>query len=150
MNKVYKVLFNKSTGKYVVVSEHSKSAKKSSRTAQIVMLAATLASPIAMAGTGLAGGTATGIDAIAVGQSANATGINSGAIGPEAKALGDDSFAVGTRAQALADYSTALGNQSTAKKAYDLAVGYNAIASGGQSTAVGFRSEERGAATECR
>ncbi len=109
MNKVYKVLFNKSTGKYVVVSEHSKSAKKSSRTAQIVMLAATLASPIAMAGTGLAGGTATGIDAIAVGQSADATGINSGAIGPEAKALGDDSFAVGTRAKALGDDSFAVG-----------------------------------------
>ena len=147
MNKVYKVLFNKSTGKYVVVSEHSKSAKKSSRTAQIVMLAATLASPIAMAGTGLAGGTATGIDAIAVGDRANATGLKSGAIGPEAKASGDDSFAVGTRAQALADYSTALGNQSTAEKAYDLAAGYNAIASGGQSTAVGFGSKSTGTAS---
>mgnify|MGYP000137255278 CR=1 FL=1 len=40
MNKVYKVLFNKSTGKYVVVSENSKSAKKSSKTIQSIVLAA--------------------------------------------------------------------------------------------------------------
>ena len=84
MNKVYKVLFNKSTGKYVVVSENSKSAKKSSKTIQSIVLAA-----VAFGGTSitmaaelaLGGGTATGTDTIAIGERSNASGILSIALG---------------------------------------------------------------------
>lgn len=164
MNKVYKVLFNKSTGKYVVVSENSKSAKKSSKTIQSIVLAAVAfgGTSITMAGElALRGGTATGTDTIAIGERSNASGIlsmalgansvvegiNSVAIGSGAKVLGNDSVAIGTRAKALANYSTALGNQATAETAYDFAAGYNANASGGQSMALGFAAKSKGVAS---
>ena len=79
MNKVYKVLFNKSIGKYVVVSENSKSAKKSSKTVQSIVLAAVAFSGTSItmaAALALGGGTATGTDTIAIGESANATKAN--------------------------------------------------------------------------
>ena len=106
MNKVYKVLFNKSIGKYVVVSENSKSAKKSSKTIQSIVLAA-----VAFGGTSitmaaeleLGGGTATGIDAIAIGERSNASGILSIALGADSVVQGINSAAIGSGAQVLGD-----------------------------------------------
>ena len=89
MNKVYKVLFNKSIGKYVVVSENSKSAKKSSKTIQSIVLAAVAfgGTSISVAATlQLGGGTATGLDAIAIGDRSNASGILSIALGADSVA----------------------------------------------------------------
>ena len=79
MNKVYKVLFNKSIGKYVVVSENSKSAKKSSKSIQSIVLAV-----VAFGGTSitiaatlqLGGGTATGTDTIAIGTNAKTSDVS--------------------------------------------------------------------------
>ena len=156
MNKVYRVIWNASLGAWVAVSEITKSkGKKSNKAIKSGVLVSSL---VLFAGNAIAapydegGGTATGLDAIAIGERSNASGLLSialgadsvaqgkisAAIGPEAKALGDESFAVGTQAKALGKYSTALGNQSTAEKEFDLAAGHTAIASGGQSTAVGL------------
>ena len=141
MNKVYRVIWNASLGAWVAVSEITKSkGKKSNKAIKSGVLVSSL---VLFAGNAIAAsydagnGTATGTDAIAIGERSDASGTLSMALGADsvaqkkyanalgqgAQALGDDSAAVGTRAQALANYSTALGNQSKAEKEFDLAAG---------------------------
>ena len=132
MNKVYRVIWNASLGAWVAVSEITKSkGKKSNKAIKSGVLVSSL---VLFAGNAIAapynagGGTATGTDAIAIGENSNASGIlsialgadsvaqgtDSAAIGTEAKALGNESIALGARAKALEKYSTALGNESIA------------------------------------
>ena len=140
MNKVYKVLFNKSIGKYVVVSENSKSAKKSSKSIQSIVLAV-----VAFGGTSitiaatlqLGGGTATGTDTIAIGERANATKANGIAIGSTALASEINAIAMGFNSNSSGENSTAIGNSSVASKQGSIALGQNTESSGADSVAIG-------------
>jgi xanthine/uracil permease len=84
MNKVYRVIWNESLGAWVAVSEITKSkGKKSNKAIKSGVLVSSL---VLFAGNAIAapypagGGTATGPDAIAIGEGANATALKSSAI----------------------------------------------------------------------
>lgn len=99
---------------------------------------------------------ATGVDAIAIGQAASATSIDSLAAGVNAKALGSRSTAlgasaaasgtrgtaVGHAASATGDYGTALGAlaRTSATAANGVALGFNASVSRSNSVALGANS----------
>ena len=113
MNKVYRVIWNESLGAWVAVSEITKSkGKKSNKAIKSGVLVSSL---VLFAGNAIAapygegGGTATGLDAIAIGERSNASGILSIALGADSVAQGNNSIAIGTKAEALENESIALG-----------------------------------------
>lgn len=147
MNKIYKVLWSKTKGCYIVVSEI---AKRNGKTARLhaERLGKSLVVGVALAlfstGGWIQPASAANIAAdkmdriwIANGGSATATGQDDIAIGTNAKASGDkvrkpgvvggEALAIGAAAHALADQSTALGSNS-------LAYGVGSVAIGGDDT----------------
>ena len=90
MNKVYRVIWNASLGAWVAVSEITKSkGKKSNKAIKSGVLVSSL---VLFAGNAIAapynagGGTATGTDAIAIGENSNASGVKSIALGKDSVA----------------------------------------------------------------
>jgi trimeric autotransporter adhesin len=94
--------------------------------------------------SGLAGSTATGEGAAAIGTNADASGANSIAAGVNAAASGNDSTAIGSNAMASGDNATAAGSHSAASGDSAVAFGGNAAASGSNAVAIGGNSQASG------
>lgn len=142
MNKIFKVVWNKSKNCYVVVSEFAKnnSGKKKIVVAGIfAALAMTNANVALAANTVPTGASAT---AVAFGIGANVSGTNSVGLGTNVKANLNDVVAIGTDAKVeTASGGVAIGQNAYSKARYgntpSVAVGKNSIANGGTAVALG-------------
>ena len=156
LNHVYKVIWNKTKGCYVVVSEIAKRVGRNKVKAAVVqtgtvaaVLAVTaLTGSVAQAalndpGTGngiVAWGAeskANGNDSVAIGKGPTANGNYSVAIGSSTVAGNINAVAMGNQASATGDNATALGRSAKAERNDTVAVGNEAKASAENATAVG-------------
>ena len=156
MNKIFKVVWNKSKECYVVVSEFAKnnSGKKKIVVAGIFAALAMTNANVALAvnevptstgGASVAFGdsaTVTGANAVGLGNSASVTGVNAVALGTNVKATTSDAVVIGTAAKAeTAAGGVAIGQNAYSKGLYSntpsVAVGKNSIANGGTAIAIG-------------
>ena len=156
MNKIFKVVWNKSKNCYVVVSEFAKNnsgKKKVVVAAVFAALAMTNANvalavnevPTSTGGASVAFGdsaTVTGANAVGLGNSASVTGVNAVALGTNVKATTSDAVVIGTAAKAeTAAGGVAIGQNAYSKGLYSntpsVAVGKNSIANGGTAIAIG-------------
>ena len=147
LNHVYKVIWNKTKGCYVVVSELAKRVGRNKAKA-IVMSTAAMAmavSPVVTSTVGAVNPSGTGGDeAVAWGNNSTANGV-SAAIGNGAQATGGDSFAVLWGAKATGSTSMAIGNRTTASGNNSVALGSNdTTASGNSAVAIGEGSKAQG------
>ena len=147
LNHVYKVIWNKTKGCYVVVSELAKRVGRNKAKA-IVMSTAAMAmavSPVVTSTVGAVNPSGTGGDeAVAWGNNSTANGV-SAAIGNGAQATGGDSFAVLWGAKATGSTSMAIGNRTTASGNNSVALGSNdTTASGESAVAIGKESKAQG------
>lgn len=91
---------------------------------------------------------ATGANAIAIGEAAVASGTDSFAIGSDTDSTGSLSTALGKGAQATANYSLAMGLNASATGERSVGIGNNGIAAGASySTAIGHNSGLGGSIT---
>ena len=156
MNKIFKVVWNKSKNCYVVVSEFAKnnSGKKKIVVAGIFAALAMTNANVALAvnevptstgGASVAFGdsaSVTGANAVGLGNSASVTGVNAVALGTNVKAPNSDVVVIGTAAKTeTAGGGIAIGQNAYSKGLYgntpSVAVGKNSIANGGTAIAVG-------------
>ena len=156
MNKIFKVVWNKSKNCYVVVSEFAKnnSGKKKIVVAGIFAALAMTNANVALAvnevptstgGASVAFGdsaTVTGANAVGLGNNASVTGVNAVALGTNVKATTSDAVVIGTAAKAeTAAGGIAIGQNASSKGLYSntpsVAVGKNSIANGGTAIAIG-------------
>ena len=158
LNRIYKVVWNKTKGCYVVVSELAKRVGRNKAKAIVISSAAMAmavspmmadAAPAGNAvGEGHANAVAFGPDsnasqdgAVALGKQSKATGTEGAALGKGAKAEGNLSVAVGSMSQATADSTMALGVESKASKSKAVALGRKAEATEESAMALGFNSK---------
>ena len=156
LNHVYKVIWNKTKGCYVVVSEIAKRVGRNKVKAAVVqtgtvaaVLAVTaLTGSVAQAalndpgtGNGIvawgAESNANGNDSVAIGKGPTANGNYSVAIGSSTVAGNINAVAMGNQASATGDNATALGRAAKAERNDTVAVGNEAKASADNATAVG-------------
>ena len=156
MNKIFKVVWNKSKNCYVVVSEFAKNnsgKKKVVVAAVFAALAMTNANvalavnevPTSTGGASVAFGdsaTVTGANAVGLGNNASVTGVNAVGLGTNVKATTSDAVVIGTAAKAeTAGGGVAIGQNAYSKGLYSntpsVAVGKNSIANGGTAIAIG-------------
>ena len=91
---------------------------------------------------------ATGVNAIAIGDQAVSSGTDSFAIGTDTDATGTSSLAVGKGAQATANHNLAIGLNATASAERAIAIGNNGVTAGSTySTAIGHNSGIQGSVT---
>ena len=166
MNKIFKVVWNKSKNCYVVVSEFAKnnSGKKKIVVAGIFAALAMTNANVALAvnevptstgGASVAFGdsaTVTGANAVGLGNNASVTGVNAVALGTNVKATTSDAVVIGTAAKAeTAAGGVAIGQNAYSKGLYSntpsVAVGKNSIANGGTAIAVGTNATVNEAGT---
>ena len=142
MNKIFKVVWNKSKNCYVVVSEFAKnnSGKKKIVVAGIFAALAMSNANVALAVNDVpTGASAT---AVAFGNGATVTGPNAVGLGTNVKASLNDVVAIGTAAKVeTAGGGVAIGQNAYSKSLYgntpSVAVGKDSIANGGTAIAVG-------------
>ena len=144
MNKIFKIIFSKARGCYVVVSELAKSSGSGTPAPKIrreygrTLTAAVMAALMGMAFVGAADITTVhdySVNSVKTDTDTNysnggAQGSNALAAGVSAKATGASAVAVGSGAQASKDYSVAIGNGAQANNTGAIALGNNAIATG--------------------
>ena len=142
MNKIFKVVWNKSKNCYVVVSEFAKnnSGKKKIVVAGIFAALAMTNANVALAVNEVP--TSTGGASVAFGDSATVTGANAVGLGTNVKAPNSDVVVIGTAAKTeTAGGGVAIGQNAYSKGLYgntpSVAVGKNSIANGGTAIAVG-------------
>ena len=148
LNHVYKVIWSKTKGCYIVVSELAKRVGRNKAKAIVISSAAmamalspvmtsTVSATLNQAGTGDNSG-------VAWGDNSQGTGSAAVAVGKDAKATGKQSVALGNNSKAEADYSYAIGWASEATKIKSIAIGYYAKASHNNSLALGWNSKALG------
>ena len=145
MNKIFKVVWNKSKNCYVVVSEFAKnnSGKKKIVVAGIFAALAMTNADVALAVNDVpTGASAT---AVAFGTGATVTGANAVGLGTNVKVSNSDAVAIGTAAKVEnAGGGIAIGQNSYSKALYgnapSVAVGKDSIANGGTAIAIGTRA----------
>lgn len=144
MNKIFKIIFSKARGCYVVVSELAKSSGSGTTAPKIrreygrTLTAAVMAALMGMAFVGAADITTVhdySVNSVKTDTDTNysnggAQGSNALAAGVSAKATGASAVAVGSGAQASKDYSVAIGNGAQASNTGAIALGNKAIATG--------------------
>ena len=159
MNKIFKVVWNKSKNCYVVVSEFAKnnSGKKKIVVAGIFAALAMTNANVALAvnevptstgGASVAFGdsaTVTGANAVGLGNSASVTGVNAVALGTNVKATTSDVVAIGTAAKVEAAGGIAIGQDAYSKGSIygntpSVAIGKNSSAIGGTAVAIGTQA----------
>ena len=163
LNRIYKVVWSKTKGCYVVVSELAKRIGRNKAKAIVISSAAmamtvspvmvnTVGAAINNAGTGsdtsvAFGGTssASGNNAVAVGTESQATQNNAVAVGRKSKAIGDSATAIGLDAQASGNLSEAIGVAAKASGEKAVAISANSNAQGDRSLAIGQNSNTNGA-----
>ncbi|MDO4922266.1 MAG: ESPR-type extended signal peptide-containing protein [Phascolarctobacterium sp.] len=160
MNKVFKVVWSKARGCYVVASEFAKSHTKGGRSMKTMVVATAAALTLGMNGLALAAvDTTPGTgDGVAIGTNSEALKDTDTAIGKGAQAKGTEYDTVDKDSNAIkpSGNTTAIGSNSFAQYSGSTAIGVGAKASGGQwtitidgktyqrmgnSTAVGYLSE---------
>ena len=126
LNHVYKVVWNKTKGCYVVVSELAKRVGRNKAKAIVISSAAIAmaVSPVVTSTVGAAPNQAgTGPDD-SVAWGADSTTVNQAvAVGKNAKATGDASVAIGKGSKAEAVSAVALGEEAKASQARSIAIG---------------------------
>ena len=161
MNKIFKVVWNKSKNCYVVVSEFAKNnsgKKKVVVAAVFAALAMTNANvafavnevPTSTGGASVAFGdsaSVTGANAVGLGSNASVTGVNAIGLGTNVKASPSDVVAIGTAANANSRDSIAIGNgaystsSGAALSTASVAVGLKASAVGNTTIAIGTNAK---------
>ena len=147
MNKVYKVIWSKVKGCYVVVSELTKKNGKSKyehicREGVCELSLKAILCVLAITGSALfwpmevSAGTQYGDDSWADGYNT--------AIGISARARGDGALALGTQTKATSIRSTAIGHQAEASGADSISIGTLSGASNPQSIAIGNKARAYG------
>ena len=155
LNHVYKVVWNKTKGCYVVVSELAKRVGRNKAKAIVISSAAiamaispvvtsTVGADLNQAGTGpddsvaWGAGSTTVNQAVAVGKNAKATGGASVAIGKDSKAEAVSAVALGEEAKASQARAIAIGKAATIVDGQDtIAIGTASVAAGHNSIAIG-------------
>ncbi|EEV25333.1 autotransporter adhesin, partial [Actinobacillus minor 202] len=153
MNQIFRVIWNQSTQTWVAVSELAKGRVKSSTTSEVSVEVNRSDKSLWSIGTlsvllGLSanawgaytgdGGSATGLNSIAIGVGSTATQLNAIAIGRGASAaIYRDTTAVGSNSTASGYLSSAYGFNSTSSGETSVALGTEAKASGAQGVALG-------------
>ena len=134
LNHVYKVVWNKTKGCYVVVSELAKRVGRNKAKA-IVMTTAAMAMAVSpmMA------------DAAPAGNTVGEGHANAVALGPDSNAPQDGAVALGKKAKAKAASSVALGEEAIADQPRSIAIGKSATITNGQDTiAIGTSTNVQG------
>ena len=134
LNRIYKVVWNKTKGCYVVVSELAKRVGRNKAKA-IVMTTAAMAMAVSpmMA------------DAAAAGNTVGEGHANAVALGPDSNAPQDGAVALGKKAKAKAASSVALGEEAIADQPRSIAIGKSATITNGQDTiAIGTSTNVQG------
>ena len=151
MNKIFKVVWNKSKNCYVVVSEFAKnnSGKKKIVVAGIFAALAMTNANVAFAVNDVPGGsnraavafgnsaTVTGVDAVGIGKSANVTGADAVGIGNSASVTGANAVGIGKGASVTGLNAVGLGKDATANKNNVVVIGTGANAESNESIAIG-------------
>ena len=142
MNKIFKVVWNKSKECYVVVSEFAKnnSGKKKIVVAGIFAALAMTNGNVVLAVNNVPGGAAS--SSVAFGTGADVSGTNSVGLGTNVKASKNNVVAIGTNAKVeVADGGVAIGQNASSKATYpdtpSVAVGKNSVANGDAAIAIG-------------
>ena len=145
MNKILKVVWNKSKNCYVVVSEFAKnnSGKKKVVVAAVFAALAMTNANVALAVNDVPSGASA--TAVAFGTGATVTGANAVGLGTNVKVSNSDAVAIGTAAKVEnAGGGIAIGQNSYSKALYgnapSVAVGKDSIANGGTAIAIGTRA----------
>ena len=151
MNKIFKVVWNKSKNCYVVVSEFAKnnSGKKKIVVAGIfAALAMTNANvafavndlPANYAGASVAygtGATVTGTNAVGLGKSATVTGANAVGLGSSASVTGANAVGLGSSASVTGANAVGLGSNASVTGVNAVGLGTNVKASNSDVVAIG-------------
>ena len=146
MNKIFKVVWNKSKNCYVVVSEFAKnnSGKKKVVVAAVFAALAMTNANVAFAVNDVPSGSSA--TAVAFGSGASVTGANAVGLGTNVKATLSDVVAIGTGAKVeIAGGGVAIGQNAHSKARYgntpSVAVGKDSIANGGTAVAIGTNAK---------
>ena len=148
LNRIYKVVWSKTKGCYVVVSELAKRVGRNKAKAIVISSAAmamavspvmtsTVSADLNKPGSG-------GGNSVAFGEQSNATGQNAVALGAGTKAQHNNTVAIGKGTQSTGDSAIALGFESTSTSDQSVAVGLFTKASNKQAVAVGSKSQATG------
>ena len=161
LNHIYKVVWSKTKGCYIVVSELAKCVGRnktkaivisSSAMAMVVspMMVNTVGANLNQAGTGqndsVAWGSASnaGWQGVAVGSTTTTSGTGAVAVGNSSQAIKNNAVAVGKKAEATEDSSIAVGLSAKASGSLSEAIGVETISSGARSIAIGYRGKAEG------
>ena len=162
VNHIYKVVWSKTKGCYIVVSELAKRVGRNKAKAIVIssaamamavssMMTSTVSADINKPGTGgsesVAFGeqsTAGGAGAVALGKTATASASGTVALGQETKAEKNNGVAIGKGAQSTEDSAIALGFGSKSTGNWSVAIGLQTKASSKQAVAVGSKSQATG------
>ena len=162
LNHIYKVVWSKTKGCYIVVSELAKRVGRNKAKAIVISSAAmamavssvmtsTVSATINQAGTGgnesVAFGeqsTAVGSGAVALGKTATASASGAVALGQETKAEKNNGVAIGKGAKSTEDSAIALGFGAKSSGNWSVAIGLETKANNKQAVAVGSRSQASG------
>ncbi|MBS9777821.1 MAG: YadA-like family protein [Gammaproteobacteria bacterium] len=169
MNKIYKVVFNKSTGTFVAVAEFAKCKSKpgkssfiakrkslpSFRLAKLFLMMSMALGTASYAGKTQIGSVsdnnanAVGTNSVAVGDQSTAQSENSIAIGFKAVSLGFGAIVIGGEGsnEATQQYGIAMGQNSKSTNAYSIAIGNKTQSSGISSIALGEQTQAKGNAS---
>ena len=147
MNKIFKVVWNKSKNCYVVVSEFAKnnSGKKKIVVAGIFAALAMSNANVALATNDVPSGS--NATAVAFGSGASVTGLNAVGLGKDATANKNNVVVIGTGANAESNESIAIGNgaystsSGAALSTASVAVGSKASAVGNTTIAIGTNAK---------
>ena len=147
MNKIFKVVWNKSKNCYVVVSEFAKnnSGKKKVIVAAVFAALAMTNANVALAVNDVPSGS--NATAVAFGNGASVTGLNAVGIGTGATAEKNNVVVIGTKANADSNDSIAIGNgaystsSGAALSTASVAVGLKASAVGNTTIAIGTNAK---------
>ena len=147
MNKIFKVVWNKSKNCYVVVSEFAKnnSGKKKIVVAGIFAALAMTNANVALAVNDVPSGS--NATAVAFGSGASVTGLNAVGLGKDATANKNNVVVIGTGANAESNESIAIGNgaystsSGAALSTASVAVGLKASAVGNTTIAIGTNAK---------
>ncbi len=148
LNRIYKVVWSKTKGCYVVVSELAKRVGRNKAKAIVISSAAMAmaVSPVMVNTVGAAINNAgTGSDtSVAFGGTSSASGNNAVAVGTESQATQNNAVAVGRKSKAIGDSATAIGLDAQASGSLSEAIGVAAKASGEQAVAISAGSNAQG------
>ena len=134
LNRIYKVVWNKTKGCYVVVSELAKRVGRNKAKAIVISSAA-----MAMAVSPMMA------DAAPAGNTVGEGHANAVALGPDSNAPQDGAVALGKKAKAKAASSVALGEEAIADQPRSIAIGKSATITNGQDTiAIGTSTNVQG------